>query len=43
MNYYKNFDHNDINDNKKNLDDSETPVFCSKIKSVENITLDENG
>ena len=42
MNYYENLDLNDINDNKK-FWTTVKPLFCSKIKSVENITLNENG
>ena len=41
-NHYKNLDLNDINDNKK-FWTTVKPLFCNKIKSVENITLDENG
>ena len=41
-NYYKNLDLNDVNDNKK-FWTTVKPLFCNKIKSVENITPDENG
>ena len=41
-NYYENLDLNDINDNKKFWTTVKS-LFCNKIKSVENITLDENG
>ena len=41
-NYYENLDLNDINDNKK-LWTTVKLLFCNKIKSMENITLDENG
>ena len=41
-NYYKILDLNDINDNKT-FWTMVRPLFCNKIKSVENITLDENG
>ena len=41
-NYYENLNLNDISDNKK-FWTTMKPLFCNKIKSVENITLDENG
>ena len=41
-NYYENLDLNDINDDKK-FWTSVKPLFCKKTKSVENITLDDNG
>ena len=41
-NYYENLNLNDISDNKK-FWTTVKPLFCNKIKSVENITLDENG
>ena len=40
-NYYENLDLNDIN-NKK-FWTTVKPLFCTKIKSAETITLDENG
>ena len=42
MNHYDNLDLNDINDNKK-FWTTVKPLFSKKLKSVENITLDENG
>ena len=41
-NYCKNLDLNDINDNKK-FQTMVKPLFCNKMKSVENIMLDENS
>ena len=41
-NYYENLNLNDISDNKK-FWTTVKALFCNKIKSVENITLDENG
>ena len=41
-NHYENLVLNDINDNKK-LWTTVKPLFCSKVKSAENITQDENG
>ena len=41
-NHYENLDLNDINDNKK-FWTTVKPLFSKKLKSVENITLDENG
>ena len=41
-NHYENLDLNDINDNKK-FCTMVKPLFCNKIKSVENITLDQNS
>ena len=41
-NYYENLNLNDISDNKK-FWTTVKPLFCNKIKSVENITLDKNG
>ena len=40
-NHYEDLDLKDINDNKK-FWTTVKPLFCNKIKSVENITLDEN-
>ena len=40
-NHYEDLDLKDINDNKK-FWITVKPLFCNKIKSVENITLDEN-
>ena len=41
-NYYENLDLNDINDNKK-FWATVKPLFSNKIKSAENIFLDESG
>ena len=41
-NHYENLDLKDVDDNKK-FWTTVKPLFCSKIKSVESITLDENG
>ena len=41
-NHYENLDLNDINDHKK-FCTMVKPLFCNKIKSVENITLDQNS
>ena len=41
QNYYENLDLNNINDNNK-FWTTVKPLFCNKIKSVENIMLDEN-
>ena len=41
-NHYENLDLNDINDNKK-FCTTVKPLFCNKIKSVENITLYQNS
>ena len=41
-NYYENLNLNDISDNEK-FWTTVKPLFCNKIKTVENITLDENG
>ena len=41
-NYYQNLELNDINENKK-FWTTVKRLFCNKIKSAENITLDENG
>ena len=41
-NHYENLDLKDVDDNKK-FWTTVKPLFCSKIKSVESITLEENG
>ena len=41
-NHYENLDLKDVDVNKK-FWTTVKPLFCSKIKSVESITLDENG
>ena len=41
-NYYENLDLNDINDNKK-FWATVTPLFSNKMKSADNIFLDESG